>query len=107
MQASAIHELAKKVFHVLKTNPENFVLEFSGARRRSMRKAAKSHDSKNSTRCRIAKASGCDVSSALNGTLTGSSVSESRIVRISTEKKGKKKRKIPTNFSTGNGSHIQ
>ncbi|XP_073275086.1 uncharacterized protein [Primulina huaijiensis] len=100
-QASAIHELAKKVFHVLKTDPENFVLEFSGGRRRSMRKAVKSHDSKNSTRCHIAKTSGSDVSSALKGTLTMSSVSEGRVICSSTEKKGKKKRKIPTNFSTG------
>lgn len=39
VQARAIHELANKVFHVLKTNPENFASEFSGTRRRSMRKA--------------------------------------------------------------------
>ncbi|KAL2541273.1 Bromo domain-containing protein [Abeliophyllum distichum] len=38
-QARAIHELAKKVFHVLRTDPENFISEFSGTRRRSMRKA--------------------------------------------------------------------
>ncbi|KAH6776863.1 DNA-binding bromodomain-containing protein [Perilla frutescens var. frutescens] len=38
-QARAIHDLAIKVFHVLKTNPQNFVSEFSGTRRRSMRKA--------------------------------------------------------------------
>ncbi|KAK4395987.1 hypothetical protein Sango_1435300 [Sesamum angolense] len=38
-QARAIHELAKKVFNALKTDPENFVLEFSGTRRRSMRRA--------------------------------------------------------------------
>ncbi|CAK9153775.1 unnamed protein product [Ilex paraguariensis] len=37
-QARAIHELAKKVFHVLKTDPENFELEFSGTRRRSARR---------------------------------------------------------------------
>ncbi|KAA8517610.1 hypothetical protein F0562_015084 [Nyssa sinensis] len=37
-QARAIQELAKKVFHVLKTDPENFELEFSGARRRSGRR---------------------------------------------------------------------
>ncbi|KAG6430770.1 hypothetical protein SASPL_108843 [Salvia splendens] len=34
-QARAIHDLANKVFHLLKTNPENFV---EGTRRRSMRK---------------------------------------------------------------------
>lgn len=39
VQARAIHDLANKVFHVLKTNPENFATEFSGTRRRSMRKA--------------------------------------------------------------------
>ncbi|KAL2557604.1 uncharacterized protein Fot_02343 [Forsythia ovata] len=38
-EARAIHELAKKVFHVLRTDPENFISEFSGTRRRSMRKA--------------------------------------------------------------------
>ncbi|KAM1353470.1 hypothetical protein ACFX2H_032954 [Malus domestica] len=38
-QARAIHELAKKVFHVLKTSPNNFELEFSETRQRSGRKA--------------------------------------------------------------------
>ncbi|KAL0450874.1 UNVERIFIED_CONTAM: hypothetical protein Slati_1643800 [Sesamum latifolium] len=38
-QARAIHELAKKAFNALKTDPENFMLEFSGTRRRSMRRA--------------------------------------------------------------------
>ncbi|XP_051131279.1 uncharacterized protein LOC127251584 [Andrographis paniculata] len=38
-QARAMHELAKKVFEALRVDPENFVMEFSGARRRSMRKA--------------------------------------------------------------------
>ncbi|KAK9289414.1 hypothetical protein L1049_007569 [Liquidambar formosana] len=38
-QARAIHELAKKVFHVLKTEPENLELEFSVTRRRTGRKA--------------------------------------------------------------------
>ncbi|XP_021684249.2 uncharacterized protein LOC110667651 isoform X1 [Hevea brasiliensis] len=37
-QARAIDELAKKVFHVLKTDPENFELEFSGTRRRASRR---------------------------------------------------------------------
>ncbi|KAL3615825.1 hypothetical protein CASFOL_040119 [Castilleja foliolosa] len=37
--ARALHELANKVFHALRTDPENFVSEFSGTRRRSMRKA--------------------------------------------------------------------
>ncbi|CAN4098565.1 unnamed protein product [Withania somnifera] len=37
-QARAIHELAKKVFHVLKTNPGNFEAEFPVTRRRSMRR---------------------------------------------------------------------
>ncbi|XAR68688.1 hypothetical protein NMG60_11000022, partial [Bertholletia excelsa] len=37
-QARAIYELAKKVFHVLKTDPENFELEFSCTRRRSARR---------------------------------------------------------------------
>ncbi|XP_057804402.1 uncharacterized protein LOC131019814 [Salvia miltiorrhiza] len=45
-QARAIHDLANKVFHVLKTNPENFV---SGARRRSMRKALSDSIAKPST----------------------------------------------------------
>ncbi|XP_048431727.1 uncharacterized protein LOC103960177 isoform X2 [Pyrus x bretschneideri] len=39
LQARAIHELAKKVFHVLKTSPDNFELEFSETRQRSGRKA--------------------------------------------------------------------
>ncbi|PHT72897.1 hypothetical protein T459_23682 [Capsicum annuum] len=37
-QARAIYELAKKVFHVLKTNPGNFEVEFPVTRRRSMRR---------------------------------------------------------------------
>ncbi|XP_034913743.1 uncharacterized protein [Populus alba] len=37
-QARAIAELAKKVFHVLKTDLDNFELEFSGTRRRSGRR---------------------------------------------------------------------
>ncbi|KAK3017748.1 hypothetical protein RJ639_005064 [Escallonia herrerae] len=37
-QARAIHELAKNVFHVLKTDPENLKSEFSGTRRRSSRR---------------------------------------------------------------------
>lgn len=39
MQARAIHELAKRVFHVLGTDPRNFEAEFSGTRRRSARRA--------------------------------------------------------------------
>ncbi|CAK7343470.1 unnamed protein product [Dovyalis caffra] len=46
-QARAIDELAKKVFHVLKTDPENFELEFSGTRRRSGRRPQ--HEVKGST----------------------------------------------------------
>ncbi|KAK9067761.1 hypothetical protein SSX86_011872 [Deinandra increscens subsp. villosa] len=38
-QAHGIHKLAKRVFHVLRTNPENFESEFSGNRRRSCRKS--------------------------------------------------------------------
>ena len=37
-QARAIHELAKRVFHTLKTDPEKFELEFSLTRRRYGRK---------------------------------------------------------------------
>ncbi|OIT00644.1 transcription factor gte12 [Nicotiana attenuata] len=37
-QARAIYELAKKVFHLLKTNPGNFEVEFPGTRLRSMRR---------------------------------------------------------------------
>ncbi|XP_057512172.1 uncharacterized protein LOC130794312 [Actinidia eriantha] len=37
-QARAIHELAKRVFHTLKTDPEKFELEFSLTRRRHGRK---------------------------------------------------------------------
>lgn len=37
VQARAIHELAQKIFHVLKTDPENFELEFSETRRRRRR----------------------------------------------------------------------
>ncbi|KAF5931485.1 hypothetical protein HYC85_032358 [Camellia sinensis] len=37
-QARAIYDLAKKVFHVLKTDFENFELEFSETRRRSSRR---------------------------------------------------------------------
>ncbi|KAL8038879.1 hypothetical protein ABFX02_10G000600 [Erythranthe guttata] len=43
-QGRAIHDLATKVFDVLKTDPENFVSEFSGTRRRSMRKTLSSHN---------------------------------------------------------------
>ncbi|KAH8505835.1 hypothetical protein H0E87_012880 [Populus deltoides] len=46
-QARAIAELAKKVFHVLKTDPDNFELEFSGTRRRSGRRPQ--HEVKGST----------------------------------------------------------
>lgn len=38
MQARGIFDLAKKVFHVLRTDPENFEMEFAGTRRRSIRK---------------------------------------------------------------------
>ncbi|KAK3212848.1 hypothetical protein Dsin_017554 [Dipteronia sinensis] len=37
-QARAIHELAKKVFQALKSDPDNFELEFSETRRRSGRR---------------------------------------------------------------------
>nr|GMD39974.1 bromodomain-containing protein DDB_G0270170-like [Ipomoea batatas] len=37
-QARGICDLAKKVFHVLKTDPENFEMEFAGTKRRSIRK---------------------------------------------------------------------
>ncbi|XP_059428883.1 uncharacterized protein LOC132162621 isoform X3 [Corylus avellana] len=37
-QARAIHELAQKIFHILKTDPENFELEFSETRRRRRRR---------------------------------------------------------------------
>ncbi|KAK4800698.1 hypothetical protein SAY86_021185 [Trapa natans] len=40
-QARAIHELAKKVFCLVKTDPEKFELQFSGTRRRPTRKLAK------------------------------------------------------------------
>ncbi|XP_031387526.1 uncharacterized protein LOC116200759 isoform X3 [Punica granatum] len=40
-QARAIHELTKKVFHLLKTNPEEFKRQFSDTRRRSTRKLTK------------------------------------------------------------------
>ncbi|KAJ6765353.1 BROMODOMAIN-CONTAINING PROTEIN [Salix purpurea] len=46
-QARAIDELAKKVFLVLKTDPENFELEFSGTRRRSGGRPR--HEAKGST----------------------------------------------------------
>ncbi|KAI3677827.1 hypothetical protein L6452_37097 [Arctium lappa] len=38
-EAHAIDKLAKRVFHVLRTNPENFESEFSGSRRRSCRRS--------------------------------------------------------------------
>ncbi|XP_021985167.1 uncharacterized protein LOC110881107 [Helianthus annuus] len=38
-QAHGIDKLAKRVFHVLRTNPENFESEFSGSRRRSCRRS--------------------------------------------------------------------
>ncbi|XP_015582469.2 bromodomain-containing protein DDB_G0270170 isoform X1 [Ricinus communis] len=53
-QARAIDELAKKVFHVLKTDPENFEFEFSGTRRRTSRRP----------KCE-AKSSACSSSSKL------------------------------------------
>lgn len=37
-QARALQELSKKVFHVLKTDPRNFELEFSATRRRPCRR---------------------------------------------------------------------
>lgn len=37
-QARALQELSKKVFHVLKTDPRNFELEFSATRRKPGRK---------------------------------------------------------------------
>ncbi|KAJ6407624.1 hypothetical protein OIU84_011003 [Salix udensis] len=46
-QARAIAELAKKVFHALKTDPDNFKLEFSGTRRQSGRRPQ--HEVKGST----------------------------------------------------------
>ncbi|KAL9337134.1 hypothetical protein Peur_071622 [Populus x canadensis] len=45
-QARAIDELAKKVFHVLRTDPENFELEFLGTRRRNGRRPQ--HEAKGS-----------------------------------------------------------
>ena len=38
LQARAIYDLAKKAFHVLKTNPKNIEVEFPVNRRRSMRR---------------------------------------------------------------------
>ncbi|XP_021980538.1 uncharacterized protein LOC110876683 [Helianthus annuus] len=38
-QAHGIDKLPKRVFHVLRTNPENFESEFSGSRRRSCRRS--------------------------------------------------------------------
>lgn len=38
LQARIIHELSKKVFHALKTDPKNFELEFSETRRRTSRR---------------------------------------------------------------------
>lgn len=38
LQARAIHELAKKVFHTLKTDPDNLELELSETRRRTSRR---------------------------------------------------------------------
>ncbi|EYU42059.1 hypothetical protein MIMGU_mgv11b018027mg [Erythranthe guttata] len=61
-EGRAIHDLASKVFDVLKTDPENFVSEFSGTRRRSMRKTLSSHNKDS-----IAKLRADDVS--LKGTL--------------------------------------
>ncbi|KAJ6362746.1 hypothetical protein OIU78_003027 [Salix suchowensis] len=46
-QARAIAELAKKVFHALKTDPDNFELEFPGTRRQSGRRPQ--HEVKGST----------------------------------------------------------
>ena len=38
MQARIIHELSKRVFHALRTDPGNFELEFSETRRRTGRR---------------------------------------------------------------------
>ncbi|MFS7888499.1 putative chromatin remodeler Bromodomain family [Helianthus anomalus] len=38
-QAHGIDKLPKRVFHVLRTNPENFESEYSGSRRRSCRRS--------------------------------------------------------------------
>ncbi|KAL7095050.1 hypothetical protein ACP275_10G001100 [Erythranthe tilingii] len=43
-QGRAIHDLARKVFDALKTDPENFVSQFSGTRRRSLRKTLSSNN---------------------------------------------------------------
>ncbi|CAI9301688.1 unnamed protein product [Lactuca saligna] len=49
-QAHAIHKLAKRVFHVLRTNPENFESEFSGTRRRSCRRSQDEFNGKSSSK---------------------------------------------------------
>ncbi|PWA84497.1 Bromodomain-containing protein [Artemisia annua] len=48
-QAHGIHKLAKRVFHVLRTSPETFELEFGGNRRRSFRR---SEDGFNELNCK-------------------------------------------------------
>lgn len=49
LQAHGIDKLAKRIFHVLRTNPENFEAEFSGNRRRSCRR---SQDETNELNCK-------------------------------------------------------
>ncbi|XP_011006261.1 PREDICTED: bromodomain-containing protein DDB_G0270170-like isoform X2 [Populus euphratica] len=87
-QARAIDELAKKVFHLLRTDPENFELEFLGTRRRNGRRPQ--HEAKGSNYssspkvARSSKSSNTAVHVSPNPTpcLTSCSSSLKRAIRL-------------------------
>ncbi|XP_038720487.1 uncharacterized protein LOC120012976 isoform X2 [Tripterygium wilfordii] len=81
-QARAIDDLAKKVFHVLKTDPENFEFEFSKTRRRSARRPqVNSNPSFSSTYAKVAtnaRSSNDAASRTVNSSMSPSSYSTRR-----------------------------
>lgn len=59
LQAHAIDELAKKVFHVIKTDPKNFELEFVTRRRSGRRTQGEARGSTYSSSSKLATNSRC------------------------------------------------
>ncbi|KAL3753298.1 hypothetical protein ACJRO7_000657 [Eucalyptus globulus] len=74
-EARAIHELAKQVFHLLRTNPNNFELQFSETRRVTRRSQAEVKGQTNSSSRRTHKnaRSSRDISSKASQSSRGSS----------------------------------
>ncbi|XP_031271602.1 bromodomain-containing protein DDB_G0270170-like [Pistacia vera] len=79
-QARAIHELSKKVFHALKTDPKNFESEFSETRRRTVRRLQSearspiySSSHKHTTNLRTNSTAVNDSSKVVSNSLSGSS----------------------------------